>query len=197
MADDSEPSSLEQLIDRIDQVAETDDRVSVDRILEAIGLRSFGPVVLFAGLITLAPLIGDIPGVPTLFALLVILTAGQLLFRRQHIWLPGWITRRTMPQDKLRKGLKWMRGPARKIDRLTRPRLTLLVEGAGLLVTSAACVVVALAMPAMEVVPFSANGGGAALTAFGLAMISRDGVLALFALVTTVVTLGLVLTNLM
>lgn len=197
MADNNELSNLEQLIDCIDRVAEADERVSVGRILEAIGLRSFGPIVLFAGLITLAPLIGDIPGVPTLFALLVILTAGQLLFRRQHIWLPGWITCRTMPQDKLRKGLKWMRGPASKIDRLTRPRLTVLVEGPGLLVTSAACVVVALAMPAMEIVPFSANGGGAALTAFGVAMISRDGALALFALVTTAATLGIVLTNLM
>lgn len=197
MADDSELSNLEQLIDRIDEVAASDSEVSVDQILEAIGLRSFGPIVLFAGLVTLAPLIGDIPGVPTLFASLVILTAGQLLFRRRHIWLPSWITRRTMSRDKLRKGLKWMRGPASKIDRLIRPRLTPLVEGPGLLVMSAACVAVALAMPAMELVPFSANGGGAALTAFGLAMISRDGALALFALVTTAATLGIVLTSLL
>lgn len=189
-------SDLEQLIDRIDGVAQTRERLAVDDILDAVGYRSFGPVVLVAGLVTLAPLIGDIPGVPSLLALLVILTAGQLLFRREHIWLPRWIVERTLPRDKLQKGLQWSRRPARFIDRWIRPRLTWLVEGPGLIVLTLACVTVALAMPAMEIVPFSANGGGAALTAFGLAMISRDGALALFALIVTTATLALVGYNL-
>lgn len=189
-------SDLEQLIDRIDAVAASRDRVAVDDIIAAVGYRSFGPVVLVAGLVTLAPLIGDIPGVPSLLALLVVLTAGQLLFRRQHIWLPGWIVGRTLPRDKLRKGLQWSRKPARRIDRWTRPRLTLFVEGPGLMILTLACVAVALAMPAMEIVPFSANGGGAALTAFGLAMIARDGALALVALAVTTATLAIVGYNL-
>jgi hypothetical protein len=95
---------------------------------------------------------------------------------------------RSMPSDKLRKGLQWCRKPARGIDRCIRPRLTMFVDGVGRYVMTLLCVLVALAMPAMEVVPFSANGGGLALTAFGLAMISRDGVLAVFAMVTTVFT---------
>ncbi|TBW49828.1 exopolysaccharide biosynthesis protein [Marinobacter halodurans] len=185
-------SDLEGLIDRIDDVARQREQVAVDDILAAVGYRSFGPVVLVAGLITLAPLVGDIPGVPTLLALLVLLTAGQLLFRRQHIWLPGWIVKRRLPRNKLRKGLAWVRKPARGIDRCTRPRLTLFVEGPGLLILSLACIAVALAMPAMEIVPFSANGGGAALVAFGLAMIARDGAVALFALIVTAGTLGFV-----
>jgi hypothetical protein len=37
-------------------------------------------------------------------------------------------------------------------------------------------------MPVMEVIPFSASGAGAALTAFGLALIAHDGLTALFAL---------------
>jgi hypothetical protein len=44
--------------------------------------------------------------------------------------------------------------------------------------------VISVAMPATEVVPFSssiAGLAGLALTAFGLAMISKDGLLALFA----------------
>lgn len=50
---------------------------------------------------------------------------------------------------------------------------------------------VALALPLMEFVPFSANGGGLALMAFGLAMIARDGVVAVLALVLSSGTLGL------
>jgi hypothetical protein len=51
-------------------------------------------------------------------------------------------------------------------------------------------------MPAMELVPFSANGAGAALTAFGLSLIAHDGLLALLAFVFTAMTFGLVLYNL-
>ena len=51
---------------------------------------------------------------------------------------------------------------------------------------------IALFTPAMEVVPFSANGAGAVLTAFGLALIARDGLIAAIALVLAVLTAGLV-----
>lgn len=74
-----------------------------------------------------------------------------------------------------------MRRPARMIDRLIRPRFTLLVKGPGLYVMALGCMVIAGVMPATEVVPFSASIAGVALMAFGLAMISKDGLLALFA----------------
>lgn len=48
-------------------------------------------------------------------------------------------------------------------------------------------------MPVMEAIPFSAGGAGAALTAFGLALIAHDGLTALFALIFTVTTGGLIL----
>ncbi len=51
-----------------------------------------------------------------------------------------------------------------------------------------ACIVIGIAMPAMEIVPFSANGAGAALTAFGLSLIANDGLLALLAFLFTAAT---------
>ena len=61
----------------------------------------------------------------------------------------------------------------------------------------ALCMAVALAMPAMEVIPFSANGGGAAMMAFGLAIIARDGVVALMATILTVATGWVIFSNLL
>ncbi|MFO7528288.1 MAG: hypothetical protein R6W86_05700 [Marinobacter sp.] len=52
------------------------------------------------------------------------------------------------------------------------------------------CMSVALAMPAMEVAPFSANGGG-------LALIARDGLLALFAATVTPGTFWFVISGFM
>jgi len=189
---DQEVKSLEELLDRIAEAESDEERVSLDAILEAVGHRSFGPLLLVAGIITLMPIVGDIPGMPTMMGLLVVLTTGQLLFRRERFWLPQWMLNRSIARDKLCKALGWMRRPTRFLDRITRPRLTAFIRGAGTVVIAVVCIIVAAAMPAMEVVPFSANGAGAALTAFGLALIARDGLLALIAFAFTATTFGLV-----
>ncbi|MFN2359696.1 MAG: exopolysaccharide biosynthesis protein [Marinobacter sp.] len=192
----NDATSLQQLLDQIRESAAGPGTVSVNAILNGVGERSFGPLILLAGLITIAPLIGDIPGVPTVLGLVVLLTLGQLLFRRHSIWLPSWISARSVPQDKLLKGLDWLQKPAQFLDRWTGPRLVFLVDGPGLYVMAIICMAVAMAMPLMEVVPFSANGGGAALTAFGLAIVARDGLLAVLATSFTLVTGWFLITSL-
>lgn len=191
-----DPNSLKELLDRLRDGTDGQRRVSVGDILAVVGERSFGPLALVAGLVTLAPLIGDIPGVPTLLALMVLLTVGQLLFQRETIWIPARLANRSMEQEKLDRGLDWLEKPARFLDRWTRPRLVFLVRGPGQYVMAVLCLLVAAAMPLMEIIPFSANGGGLALVAFGLAIIARDGLLAVFAALTTGGTAWFVLTNL-
>jgi hypothetical protein len=51
--------------------------------------------------------------------------------------------------------------------------------------TAIVCICISLAMPVMEFIPFSANFAGAALTAFGLSFIAKDGLMALFGYVFT------------
>lgn len=62
---------------------------------------------------------------------------------------------------------------------------------------AAACLIIGLALPPMDFVPFSATGGGAALTAFGLSVIAHDGVLALLAFAVTAAVLGVVVVHLL
>jgi hypothetical protein len=120
----------------------------------------------------------------------VLLITGQLLLGREYVWLPRWLLKRSVAQDTLCKALGWLRKPARYVDRLLRPRLTALTHTVGMYVIASVCVVIAAAMPVMEVVPFVANGAGAALTAFGLALVAHDGLLAIFAFAFTALTLG-------
>ncbi|HUF22461.1 MAG TPA: exopolysaccharide biosynthesis protein [Burkholderiales bacterium] len=181
MAKQRRARNLEQLLDQIALAADGREDVSLDAILNVIGHRSFGPVLLVAGLITLAPIIGDIPGVPTIMGLFVLLVAVQVLIRQEHFWLPRWMLERSVAERKLCKSVQWLRRPARFIDRLLRPRLTALTGAAGLYAIAIACALIALAMPLMEVVPFSANAAGLILTSFGLSLIARDGLLALLA----------------
>lgn len=191
MNDQQEPHNLEELLERIREAPDDEGQVSLDAILDVVGRRSFGPLLLVAGLITLAPIIGDIPGVPGIMGILVMLVAAQVLFRHEHFWLPGWVLRRSVSQEKLCKALGWLQRPARFIDRLLRPRLTVLTRPIGAYVIAFICLQIALIMPFMEVVPFSANAAGLVLTAFGLALIACDGVLALVAYATLALSLGI------
>jgi hypothetical protein len=192
-----ELTSLEQLLDWIDREAVEGSRVSLGAILNTVGRRSFGPLLLVAGLVTFTPFIGAIPGVPTIMAMLVLLTTAQLLLRREYFWLPHWLLKQSMPREKLCKVLKWSRPPARFFDRLSRPRLTIFVQGAGLYIIAIMCIAIAAVMPATEVVPFSAHVAGMILTVFGLALIAHDGLLALLASVITATAFGLVVYQLL
>ena len=182
MSDHEHVATLEEVLDRVGNVAREHERISIDQIMDAIGQRSFGPVLLLMGLIILAPLIGDIPGVPSLCALMVLLISVQLLLHREHFWLPQWILCRSIRTQTLFKALNLSRKPARFVDRLVRPRLTFLIRGyLPTRFVALASLAVALLIPAMEFIPFSANLAGAVLTLFGLALIGRDGLLAFLA----------------
>lgn len=176
-------ATLQQLLDRLDKAAATE-RVTVAAMIEAVGRSSFGALLLLGGLVTLSPL-DIIPGIPTLIAIAVFIVCVQLLAGRRHFWLPAWVLKRSVSNRRFRQALAWLRKPARFGDRIVRPRLTALTTDAAIKVIGLTCIIVATAMPLMEVVPFSANLAGIALTAFGLAVIAQDGLLALIAFAAT------------
>lgn len=63
----------------------------------------------------------------------------------------------------------------------------------GIAATSA---ILSLTLPALEIIPFAAAAPGAAITAFGLALVAHDGVLALFGYGAALVALYLVISGL-
>ena len=193
---DQKPTSLDEMLDRIEEAAGKREKVSLGAVIEEVGSRSFGPLLLVAGVIASSPLTG-IPGVPTAIALLVALLSAQLLIHRKHFWLPGWLLRRSLDREKTKKAVEWLRPPARFTDRWLRPRLQILVHPAGVHVIALVCLFIAMAMPLMELVPLSAHAAGVALSAFGLSLLARDGLLALMAFLTTSGVLGFLSYNLL
>ena len=182
-------TNLEQMLDQIDKTPDVQGRVELGMLVETTGGRSFGPMLLLTGVILASP-VGGIPGMPTSMGLLVLLMAGQLLFGKEHIWLPSWLLKRSISRKNVGKISKWLRPPARFIDRLLRPRLPIMINGVARFLIAFICIVVAIGMPMMELVPFSVHGAGIALTAFGLSMIARDGLLALVAFIMTAAVFG-------
>jgi len=195
MDDRNEGSTLMDLIASLERMEQEAQRVSVDDVVHAIGRRSFGPLLLVAGLITLAPIIGDIPGMPTLMAALVLLVSVQLLAGRNTFWLPGWMLKRSISRSKFDKGIRFLKKPARWVDGLLRVRLPWLTGYIGIRVTAVVCLLIALAMPPMEFIPFSANGAGLALALLGLGLVARDGVVLLLGFALLGATCALILVN--
>lgn len=187
MAEDVD--SLEQLLDQISDTRSSS-RVSLDTVVNVVGTRSFGPLLLLAGVILVSPLSG-IPGMPTAMALLIFLIAAQLLLRRRCFWLPRWLLARSISSGRLIRAFEWTKRPARVVDRWSRPRLKPLTRQSGSYAIAIVCVAIALVMPVMELVPFSASAAGLALAAFGLALVTRDGLLALTAFAFVAVTAAL------
>lgn len=185
--------NLEQLLDRIEKAAKGKDRVSLEVIVKEIGSRSFGPLLLMVGVILTSPLSG-IPGMPTTMGLFILLVSVQLFFRRKSFWLPHWLLNRSADQKKLYKALEWLRPPASFIDRWIQPRLTLFIHGISIYFIAFICLIIAIGLPFMEFVPFSASAAGAILAAFGLALIAHDGLLALLAFVLTIMTYWWIIT---
>lgn len=181
MASDNQPADLEDVLEELGNAGEdAKDQVSAGQLLDTIGQRSFGPVLLFPALIALTPL-GGIPGVPSVLAVIVILIAGQRMFGMEHLWLPHAIRRQNMQRQKLQAGISYLRPVARVIDKMLKPRLVWLTKRPFSYIAAVICMAVALAIPPLELVPFGAIVSWTAIAAFGLALITNDGILTLVA----------------
>jgi hypothetical protein len=189
-------TNLQGLIHRLDELSDENEQITLGKVIEAVGRRSFGPVLLATGLIVVTPLSG-VPGLPTTTAMLVFLVGIQLLFGRHHFWLPQWIVKRGVSRQNFKKALDWMRRPARWIDRVIRPRLAVLTHRAGAAVITAWCVLMALFTPPLELLPFATSLMGAVYVAFGLSLIAHDGLLALVAFAIAGTTVGLIVRQLL
>ncbi|MEX0618653.1 MAG: exopolysaccharide biosynthesis protein [Pseudohongiellaceae bacterium] len=175
---DGELHNLEQMLERLKCNSGESSEVYISNMLEAVGQRSFGPILLLAGLIPASPL-SAIPGVPSLAAALAFLVIVQLLTGHDHFWLPEWLLRRKIARHRFVRALNAMQKPARWIDRMIKPRLQIFATGPAIFPIAATCLVIALVMPLLEVIPMANTSTGFVLAIFGLAIISCDGMLVL------------------
>ncbi len=173
----TEQQTSHALTDIIDQLEErSTDTLSIDDTLSAFGTRLFGPFITAVGLICISP-VGALPGLPAILAIAIILLSGQILLGRSHLWLPGAIRDRRVKGKHAREALRKMRKVARPIDRVITPRFEFLFNSMSKRVVAAICILLALSMIPMEVVPYAVLVPATALCFFGLALINHDGLL--------------------
>ncbi|MQY41522.1 exopolysaccharide biosynthesis protein [Epibacterium sp. SM1969] len=149
-----------------------DGDVSLNWILAQLHERAFG---LFLLILALPCCIPFLYGIPQIVALPLMFVSVQILLGRRVPWLPGKLGERSVSADSL-KNLSNRAGPwLRRIESLSRPRLSLLtnppldrVLGAALVLFSASILV---PLPGTNTVP------GFAVVIVAMGLLQRDGIL--------------------
>lgn len=170
-------ANLESVLDEIAAKCDNDptpDTLTLGEILESVGRRSYGPLLLVIGLFAISPAT-IVPGMTWLAAALTLLVAGQMALGLPRIWLPKKALQAQLPRDAVRSGIEKGRGAAKVIDRLLKPRLTFLSKPPFVNVVALMVIAAALITFPLGLIPFAPLAPGLAVVFFGLGMVARDG----------------------
>ncbi|TFL16843.1 exopolysaccharide biosynthesis protein [Jannaschia formosa] len=172
--------ALSDVLDRLEHSIH-DQSVTVEEVVEELGHRSFGSLMLIFSLISTSPA-SAIPGLTAVTAGITFLMVVQMILGRDSIWLPRFIARRKMSTAKLCKGVGWLRKPVEFIERFLKRRLTFLFHRPWLWLPLVLILCLTLFMPFMEIVPTSGSIASAVIALFAAGLLTRDGVLVVLSL---------------
>ncbi|MFC7705143.1 exopolysaccharide biosynthesis protein [Plastorhodobacter daqingensis] len=190
-SDGDENRKIAEVLDGLDEAGD-EESVSVEQVVEAMGDRSFAPLLLVPALIMVSP-ISSIPGTPTISGLIIGLIAVQMLIGRDSLWLPGFLRRRKVSSKRMHKAVDFLRKPVSYVDPVLKERLTFLTDKPANTIALLTCVAITLVMPLMEFVPMLASVAALAISLFAAGLLIRDGLLVGAGYV--VVAIGIATTN--
>lgn len=176
-SDSSSPSEVAEVFAQLQSIGE-DTSPKVLDFIEELGQASFGTLLLVPSMIIASPASG-IPLLSSVGGLIIALIAIQMVFGRDHVWLPGWLMERSIDRQKYDRAMDFLRRPVRWLDRIAKPRLIWLLRYPTLLLLQMLCVICGLAMPFMEMLPFTSSIAAVAVLFVALSIISQDGLFAL------------------
>jgi hypothetical protein len=155
---------------------EAKDGLTISELMECVGRRAYGPLLLVIGLFSISPAT-IVPGMTWLSALLTLLIAGQMALGLKKPWLPRKVLNTCVPDKQLKAGLEKAQPWAARIDAVLKPRLEFLVHPPFVNGIAVLCVLAALITFPLGLLPLAPLLPGAAVVFFGLGMMARDGLM--------------------
>lgn len=185
---------LEDVIDGVIELGKEKDKVSVGDIKREIGQRSYGPFLFVPSIIEISP-VGGVPGASTFFALIVAVFALQMLFGRNHFWMPQFLAKRSIKSQKIESGLNKIRKVIRGLDKVIRPRLGWATQKTFVRLIAAICLILTTSVPPLEFIPFASLAPFSAICLFGLGLTAKDGVVVLLGMAVSLIAFYLAITG--
>ncbi|QFT92362.1 Exopolysaccharide synthesis, ExoD [Roseovarius sp. THAF9] len=188
----TEVSSAHPLMDVIERIRSVADKpeVSLGSILEAAGQAGVLPLIFVPALIAATPLSG-IPGVSMVCGILIALFSVELILGMKEFYLPGRLKRKTIDGDKLDHAMARITPVMEWIERHTGQRLSFLFHRPLMWVPQGICLLSGMAMPFLEFIPFSGSIAATGVCLLVMAMLTRDGLVFLLAMLPYAVGAGL------
>lgn len=155
--------------------AKDDPKLYLGELVNAFGERGFGALMLFFGLMNIA--IGIIPGTTTILGAPLLLMGLQLVIRQDQLWLPKWALRRSIERETYRFGLEKVLPRLMWVERLSKPRLSVMTSEVSEVLIGVATV----ALACILVLPIWGGNLVPALiiSTFGFGLMQRDGLVVL------------------
>lgn len=148
--------------------------LTVGQMLAAFDSRAFGAMLLVFGLLNTLPLP---PGSSTILSLPILLLAPQIALGAATPWLPRGVVDKPLKRDDLRGLFRRLGSIVRKMELITRPRLRPLFAPLGERAIGVVCTLLALVL--VLPIPLGNLAPGATVAVLALALLQRDGILAL------------------
>lgn len=99
------------------------EKVTLGWVVARLGSRSFGAIILLMALPNVIP---QIPGMSTIFGLLIMLPAMQLVLGLREMWLPSYLANIKLPTAKVAAVVALAIPWVERFEKLVKPRLTIL-----------------------------------------------------------------------
>jgi hypothetical protein len=168
--------AVSQLLEELHD-AFPNDMVTVRELVDRLEGRAFGLLLLMLALPMCIP---NIPGISTIFGILLLAPALQLMLLRRSVWLPRRICQWSFKREHLQQAIRGALPVLKRIEHYVQPRLSFLTAPPvtmllGLHVLLMAFVLI-LPIPAGNWPP------GITIAMTALALLQRDGLLALLSI---------------
>jgi hypothetical protein len=158
-------------------IGRPEDKVSFGEMMDALGERSFGLLLIMLALPNCIPFPG-VPGVSFVTGMAILYISVQLILARDEPALPAWLNRKSFTRGQLSHFIVKTNPLLRWLEKPIRPRLSLMVAGPGERMIGLIALVhaITLALP----IPMGNLPQGIALILLALALIELDGLMAIF-----------------
>lgn len=178
----------------LDRMGETggEDRVTLGAIVDALGDRGFGPLLMVPALIAVLPT-GAIPGMGPITGSLIILFAAQMMLGAGRPWVPARLRRAGFSRRRFDSGIARATRWGRRIETVIQPRLQVLTGPLASKLIAALCVALGLAMFPLSLVPGGNAAAGAAVLLLAIGIAGKDGLVVALGLAASLLAGWLVL----